>query len=58
MNQWLVQFDWQEDNNSPTGGMYYFTVSKDGLELFQTENHTMERAWLLTLDELRSRGEL
>jgi hypothetical protein len=58
MNRWLVQFDWQEDDNSPTGGMYYFTVSKDGLELFQTENHTMERAWLLTLDELRSRGEL
>jgi hypothetical protein len=58
MNRWLVQFDWQEDDNSPTGGKYYFTVSKDGIELFNTEHHTMETAWIDVLGELRSRGEL
>lgn len=58
MNRWLIQFDWQEDESSPTGGMYYFTVSKDGLELFQTEHHTMSTAWVDTLGELQARGEL
>ena len=58
MNRWLIQFDWQEDEASPTGGMYYFTPSKDGIELFTTQHHTMETAWIDTLGELRSRGEL
>lgn len=58
MNRWLIQFDWQEDESSPTGGMYTFTVSQDGLEMFQVEHHTMDVAWVDTLGELRTRGEL
>jgi hypothetical protein len=58
MNRWLIQFDWQEDDISPTGGIYTFTVSKDGLELFQVEHHTMSTAWVDTLGELQARGEL
>ena len=58
MNVWVVQFDWQEDESSPTGGMYRFTVSKSGLELFQVEHHTMSTAWVDALGELQTRGEL
>ena len=58
MNRWLVQFDWEEDENSLTGGIYTFTISKDGIELFDTNHHNMETAWVDALGELRSRGEL
>ena len=58
MNRWLIQFDWQEDDNSPTGGVYTFTVSKDGVELFHVDHHTMSTAWVDVLGELQSRGEL
>lgn len=58
MNRWLIQFDYQEDDLSPTGSKYFFTVSKDGLELFQTEHHTMSVAWGDVLGELEARNEL
>lgn len=58
MNRWLIQFDWQEDSNSPTGGMYTFTVSKNGIELFDVEHHTLETAWIDTLGELQHKGEI
>lgn len=58
MNQWLVQFDWQEEDGSPTGGLYSFTASKNGIILCNTEHYTMETAWTDLLGELRSRGEL
>jgi len=58
MNRWLIQFDWQEDESSPTGGMYTFTVSQDGLEKFQVEHNTMSVAWGDVLGELQAKGEL
>lgn len=56
--RWLIQFDWQEDENSPTGTMYYFTPSKNGVELFTTQHHTMSVAWGDVLAELLHRGEM
>lgn len=58
MNRWLIQFDWQEDEISPTGGIYTFTASKDGLELVQAEHHNMSTAWVDLLGELQAKGEL
>lgn len=58
MNEWQIKFDWQEDDNSPSGGMYTFTVSRIGLTSFEVTHHNMSTAWVDTLGELQSRGEL
>jgi hypothetical protein len=58
MNQWLVQFDYSEEENSPTGSLYFFTASKNGIVLCNTEHYNMSNAWADLLDELQSKGEL
>jgi hypothetical protein len=58
MNQWLVQFDYSEEENSPTGSLYLFSASKNGIVLCNTEHYNMSNAWEDLLSELQTKGEL
>lgn len=58
MNRWLIEFDYSEEEGSPTGSLYIFTASKNGIILCNTEHHNMSTAWVDLLGELQSRGEL
>ena len=58
MNQWLVQFDYSEEEGSPTGSLYLFSASKQGVIICNTEHYNMSNAWADLLSELQAKGEL
>jgi len=58
MNVWLVQFDYSEEENSPTGSLYLFSASKNGVIICNTEHYNMSTAWVDLLGELQAKGEL
>jgi hypothetical protein len=58
LNTWTIHFDWQEDESSPTGGMYYFTAARQGEDLFTVQHHNLSTAWVDTLGELQARKEV
>ena len=55
-----VAINWQEDENSPTGTMYWVEVmnSKTDEEIVTTKYHTLSVAWGDALAELQAIGEI
>lgn len=54
-----VAINWQEDENSPTGTMYWVEVMKPNDEnIVTTKYHTLSVAWGDALAELQAIGEL
>ena len=56
-----VVINWQEDENSPTGTMYWVEIMKLddwNTVIVETKHHTLDVAWIDALGELRAKGEI
>jgi hypothetical protein len=56
-----VAINWQEDENSPTGTMYWVEVMKLddwNTVIVETKYHTLSVAWGDALAELQAKGEI
>ncbi len=56
-----VAINWQEDENSPTGTMYWVEVMKLddwNTVIVETKHYSLDVAWVDALGELRAKGEI
>jgi hypothetical protein len=56
-----VAINWQEDENSPTGTMYWVEVMKLddwSTTIVEVKHHTLSVAWGDALAELQHKGEI
>jgi len=56
-----VAINWQEDENSPTGTMYWVEIMKLddwNTVIVETKHHNMNEAWNEALTQLQIKGEL
>lgn len=56
-----VAVNWQEDENSPTGTMYWVEVMRLddwNTVIVETKHHNMNEAWNEALHQLQIKGEL
>lgn len=56
-----VAINWQEDENSPTGTMYWVEVMKLddwNTTIVEVKHHTLSVAWGDALAELQHKGEI
>lgn len=56
-----VAINWQEDEISPTGTMYWVEIMKLddwNTVIVETKHHTLDVAWIDALGELRTKGEI
>lgn len=56
-----VAINWQEDENSPTGTMYWVEIMKLddwNTVIVETKHYSLDVAWVDALGELRAKGEI